>query len=83
MVLAGTVGKRITGGYPEGYLEAYERAGADGGALVEDAGRHSTLQPSSGWLLYGPVKHDRNATQALNAELGMLPGYLDAHGCAG
>lgn len=81
MVLAGTVGKRITGGYPEGYLEAYERAGPDGGALVEDAGRHSTLQPGSGWLLYGPVKHDRNATQAMNAELGMLPGYLGAHGC--
>lgn len=82
MVLAGTVGKRITGGYPEGYLEAYERAGGDKEALVEDAEQHSTLQPGSGWLLYGPVKHDRNATEALNTELGLLPEYLAAYECS-
>lgn len=82
MVLAGTVGKRITEGYPEGYLEAYERAGADAGALVEDAEQHSTLQPGSGWLLYGPVKHDRNGTEPLNAELGLLPEYLAAYECS-
>ncbi|SPO00760.1 uncharacterized protein DNG_03508 [Cephalotrichum gorgonifer] len=80
MVLAGTVGKSITEGYPEGYVEAYERAGGEG--LEEDPAQHSTLQPGSGWLLYGPVSHDRNATIPENVELGQLPDYLDSSkGC--
>lgn len=81
MVLAGTVGKRITEGYPEGYLEAYERAGANKDALVEDVEQHTSLQPTSGWLLYGPVKHDRNATKPENAELGLMSGYISSFGC--
>ncbi|KAL2112976.1 hypothetical protein VUR80DRAFT_5880 [Thermomyces stellatus] len=81
MVLAGTVGKRITKGYPGGYLEAYERAGADQDALIEDVELHTTLQPSSGWLLYGPVKHDRNATKPENAELGLMSDYIGRFEC--
>ena len=82
MVLAGTIGKRITAGYPEGYLDAYERAGGDKDLLIEDVEQHSTLQPGSGWLLYGPVKHDRNATEPLNAELGLLPDFIGMYECS-
>ncbi|CAI4216869.1 unnamed protein product [Parascedosporium putredinis] len=84
MVLAGTLGKRITEGYPDGYIEAYKRAAKAKSAdkknkdddndeeieVDDDPANHGTIQPSSGWLLYGPVDHERNATLPLNAELG-------------
>jgi len=85
MILAGTLGKRITEGYPDGYIEGYEEW------MVDDTGRakppqeqraaHSTLQPMSGWMLYGPVPHDREAPAPQNNELGTLPGYIRSNTC--
>ena len=59
-VLAGTLGKQITGGPPAGYEAALRRVGNT--TLLANASNaaHSTLKPMSGWLLYGPV--DYNAT---------------------
>jgi len=88
MVLAGTLGKRITEGYPDGYLDAYQRAakakaGDDGeeAEVDDDPAHHGTLQPSSGWLLYGPVEHERNATQVIDLELRSLPDYFRTGNC--
>jgi hypothetical protein len=88
MVLAGTLGKRITDGYPDGYLDAYQRAAkakaGDGGEEAEvddDPTHHGTLQPSSGWLLYGPVEHERNVTQVIDLELRSLPDYFRTGNC--
>jgi hypothetical protein len=63
-VAAGTLGKQITVGPPEGYEEAVRRTGGgDGGlAAAADASLHGMLQPLSGWMLYGPVDHDLNVT---------------------
>jgi hypothetical protein len=85
MLLAGTLGKRITEGYPDGYIKGYEEW------MANDAGRakppeerraaHSTLQPMSGWMLYGPVPHDRESPSPKNQELGMLPAYIKSNTC--
>jgi hypothetical protein len=56
-VAAGTLGKQITQGPPEGYKEALVRAGEDG-ALADDKAAHGTLRPLSGWMLYGPLDHN-------------------------
>jgi uncharacterized protein DUF4419 len=85
MILAGTLGKRITEGYPDGYIEGYEAwmVGDTGRAKPpeEQRAKHSTLQPMSGWMLYGPVAHDREAPAPQNQELGMLPGYIRGNSC--
>jgi len=60
-VAAGTLGKQITTGPPEGYKEALQRTGGNL-TLAEDVGIHGTLRPLSGWMLYGPVDH--NATNS-------------------
>jgi hypothetical protein len=61
-VAAGTLGKQITAGPPDGYREALLRAGGNA-SLAEEGSRelHGTLKPLSGWMLYGPLDH--NATQ--------------------
>lgn len=56
-VAAGTLGKRMVQGPPEGYAEALARAGQDV-SLADDASQHGTLRPLSAWMLYGPVDHD-------------------------
>ncbi|PKS10688.1 hypothetical protein jhhlp_002444 [Lomentospora prolificans] len=93
MVLAGTLGKRVTEGYPDGYIDAYKRAAKakrvgdddeedEAIEVDDDPTHHGTIQPSSGWLLYGPVDHGRNATQAINEELGFLPTYFEDDNCS-
>jgi hypothetical protein len=51
-VLAGTVGKKISKGMPEGYEEAAKAARIS----IPDVPleEHSILQPGSAWMLYGP-----------------------------
>ncbi|KAL1837097.1 hypothetical protein VTJ49DRAFT_4294 [Mycothermus thermophilus] len=58
-VAAGTLGKQITEGPPEGYQEALKRVGEQG---VEDVKQHATLKPMSAWMLYGPLEHNRTQT---------------------
>lgn len=60
-VAAGTLGKQITPGPPEGYGEALKRTGGNV-SLADDEARHGTLKPMSGWMLYGP--RDHNATRS-------------------
>jgi hypothetical protein len=51
-VLAGTVGKKISKGMPDGYEEAAKAAQIEiPDVPLED---HSILQPGSAWMLYGP-----------------------------
>ncbi|KAL2149110.1 hypothetical protein VTH82DRAFT_8458 [Thermothelomyces myriococcoides] len=56
-VAAGTLGKQITQGFPEGYEEALERLGDPEEKARAAAGEHATLRPLSGWMLYGPLEH--------------------------
>ncbi|KAF2470975.1 uncharacterized protein BDR25DRAFT_303549 [Lindgomyces ingoldianus] len=53
-VLAGNVGKRISTGVPEGYATALSRFN---GSSVDQKLPHGTLQPLSGWMIYGPAPH--------------------------
>ncbi|KAK4126757.1 hypothetical protein N657DRAFT_661127 [Parathielavia appendiculata] len=62
-VAAGTLGKQITEGPPEGYREALGGAG-DGVALAEGGKEmHATLRPLSGWMLYEPLHHNTTLTK--------------------
>ncbi|KAK4149908.1 hypothetical protein C8A00DRAFT_18470 [Chaetomidium leptoderma] len=53
-VAAGTLGKSIVSGPPEGYAAALARAGKDT-ALATQANTHGTIRPLSAWMLYGPL----------------------------
>jgi hypothetical protein len=56
-VAAGTLGKRMVEGAPEGYAAALARAGKNT-SQAADAKRHGTLRPLSAWMLYGPLNHN-------------------------
>ncbi|KAK4191912.1 hypothetical protein QBC35DRAFT_257672 [Podospora australis] len=68
-VAAGTLGKKITKGYPEGYTKALERAGIKSN-VAANASAHGTLRPLSAWMLYGPLSH--NATKTYRPSQGEL-----------
>ena len=55
-VAAGTMGKEVKEGWPEGYEAAVKRAG---GAVKGERAGHGTLRPLSAWVLYGPVEHKK------------------------
>ena len=72
-VMAGTLGKKITPGAPNGYVKALERAGKDSLIASANSSDHSTLQPLSAWMLYGPVNHNAtNSRWITETELGEL-----------
>lgn len=74
-VMAGTLGKKITKGVPDGYAAAVARAGLKADKL--DVSQHSTLQPLSAWALYGPYPHSSNATSKTSyAEYTEVTGWL-------
>ncbi|KAK4443664.1 hypothetical protein QBC34DRAFT_416737 [Podospora aff. communis PSN243] len=83
---AGTMGKTIRAGAPAGYEAALRRAGGDLTLLDESKkGLHSTLQPQSAWMLYGPSPHNRTRQYWLDEEeifsdvwAGVLPGLPPA-----
>ncbi|KAL2115478.1 hypothetical protein VTJ04DRAFT_9733 [Mycothermus thermophilus] len=59
-VAAGTLGKQITQGPPEGYVEAVQRVGEEvDKAVLKDVSRHATLKPMSAWMVYGQAPHNR------------------------
>ncbi|KAK4234609.1 hypothetical protein C8A03DRAFT_47100 [Achaetomium macrosporum] len=53
-VAAGTLGKRLVSGPPEGFAAALARAGQDT-SVAANASAHGTLRPLSAWMLYGPL----------------------------
>ena len=62
-VAAGTIGKQIKSGPPAGYADALRRSGGDLTLLDESKkASHSTLQPMSAWMLYGPSPHNATTT---------------------
>jgi len=61
-VVAGTLGKRIRKGAPEGFAEALRRNNGSEQFLVNQT-EHGTLQAMSAWMFYGPVPE--NATTGL------------------
>ncbi|KAK3306407.1 uncharacterized protein B0T15DRAFT_501092 [Chaetomium strumarium] len=68
-VAAGTLGKRLVSGPPDGYAAALARAGADE-SLAANASAHGTLRPLSAWMLYGPLyPPGPNITEGLDEEL--------------
>ncbi|KAK0642069.1 hypothetical protein B0T16DRAFT_335973 [Cercophora newfieldiana] len=63
-VAAGAMGKTIKPGPPAGYADALKRTGGDLSLLDEGKkNQHSTLQPMSSWMLYGPSPHNATTTQ--------------------
>ncbi|CAK7218885.1 hypothetical protein SBRCBS47491_003657 [Sporothrix bragantina] len=54
-VLAGTLGKQISPGAPDGYADALRRANQTGMLSSVNTTTHSALQPLSAWMLYGPA----------------------------
>ncbi|CAK7207960.1 hypothetical protein SEUCBS139899_010793 [Sporothrix eucalyptigena] len=54
-VLAGTLGKQISPGAPDGYADALRRANQTSLLTSVNATIHSALQPLSAWMLYGPA----------------------------
>ncbi|KAF2177665.1 hypothetical protein K469DRAFT_643895 [Zopfia rhizophila CBS 207.26] len=60
-VLAGNVGKHISNGVPEGYAVALKRFN---GSAVDESLPHGTLQPLSGWMIYGPAPHSNSTSRA-------------------
>ncbi len=52
---AGTLGKEIVQGVPEGYEEAVRRDGGNGTVGAKDG--QAVLKPMSGWMVYGPLAH--------------------------
>ncbi|KAK0620628.1 hypothetical protein B0T14DRAFT_538002 [Immersiella caudata] len=68
-VAAGTMGKTIKAGPPAGYEDALRRARGDLSLLGESKkGLHSTLQPQSAWMLYGPSPHNKTSGHWLDEE---------------
>ncbi|EJT78756.1 hypothetical protein GGTG_03854 [Gaeumannomyces tritici R3-111a-1] len=83
-LVAGTLGKAVSEGPPAGYAEALLRTGRQG---VSAVGVHSTLQPLSGWALYGPVDYNRTINRTMQDELATdvlasLGANFDATRCA-
>jgi hypothetical protein len=65
-VMAGTLGKKITKGAPEGYAAALTRAGVKEVSTIA-AANQSTLQPMSAWALYGPYPHNATGVSKLRS----------------
>lgn len=61
-VLAGNIAKRVAPGLPDGYAEALKRFN---GSEVDEMLPRGKLQPTSAWVLYGPVP----ATDAAETEV--------------
>ncbi|KAK3374349.1 hypothetical protein B0T24DRAFT_626216 [Lasiosphaeria ovina] len=74
-VAAGTMGKQITAGAPEGYADALKRVGGD--VASKWLGRvgekiHATLKPLSAWMLYGPIAHNTTTKYTWMDELDLV-----------
>ncbi|KAL1894386.1 hypothetical protein Sste5346_005887 [Sporothrix stenoceras] len=54
-VLAGTLGKQISPGAPDGYADALQRANQTSLLPSVNETIHSALMPLSAWMLYGPA----------------------------
>ncbi|KAL2267879.1 hypothetical protein VTJ83DRAFT_5156 [Remersonia thermophila] len=57
-VAAGSLGKSLVQGPPQGYREALIRAGQDP-SIADNKTAHGTVRPLSAWLLYGPLPESR------------------------
>ncbi|KAK1832575.1 hypothetical protein QBC39DRAFT_404424 [Podospora conica] len=83
-VAAGTMGKEIKEGWPEGYEAAVKRGG--GKAVLGARSGHATLRPLSSWVLYGPVPHAKErggwvGEEDLNDGVTSLRGGLQRGEC--
>ncbi|KJR89701.1 uncharacterized protein SPSK_06271 [Sporothrix schenckii 1099-18] len=54
-VLAGTLGKQVSPGAPDGYADALRRANQTALLTSVNSTIHSALMPLSAWMLYGPA----------------------------
>jgi hypothetical protein len=54
-VLAGTLGKQVSPGAPDGYADALQRANQTSRLASVNVTVHSALMPLSAWMLYGPA----------------------------
>ncbi|KAK4032811.1 hypothetical protein C8A01DRAFT_40755 [Parachaetomium inaequale] len=78
-VSAGTLGKRMVQGPPEGYAAALARAGQDT-ALAANASAHGTIRPLSAWMLYGPLyPPDMKESESYDRELQIIVGRAKAN----
>jgi hypothetical protein len=57
MVLAGNLGKLVRPGVPKGYAAAMNAINASMTTLT--SGQHGSIEPSSAWMMYGPVAADK------------------------
>lgn len=80
-VAAGTLGKHMVEGSPEGYAAALERAGKSTKG-ADDPSLHGTLRPLSAWMLYGPLDHDaEHPTMHYDAEISTILGRNNHWDC--
>jgi len=84
-VMAGTLGKQITRGAPDGYAAAWARLNP-AARLRYNASEHATLQPLSAWMLYGPRSHNDSGQRLagdreVNTLLDQVGTYFNATRC--
>jgi hypothetical protein len=78
-VSAGTLGKRMVQGPPEGYAAALARASQDT-ALAANASAHGTIRPLSAWMLYGPLNPPgMKQSELYDRELQIIVGRAKAN----
>ncbi|KAK3377079.1 hypothetical protein B0T24DRAFT_525801 [Lasiosphaeria ovina] len=74
-VAAGPIGKQITEDPPAGYREAVLRAGGNGSLVGggDEKKGHASLRPLSGWMVYGPLEHNKtNSAWVVEDELAIV-----------
>lgn len=79
MLMAGTLGKKVVSGTPGGYAGALQRAGQEEDPVVGGTSVHYTLQPLSGWAVYGPVDTDATVRYVEEWELANLTSSVRAN----
>lgn len=71
LLVAGNLGKRITTGAPRSYFEKTKKAGRH---YEEDESKHATLQPMSGWMLFGDKDEKKDMIMPMNNKYNGIAG---------
>lgn len=73
-VMAGTLGKRITKGAPQGFENALKKVNGSA-RYLQNQTEQGTLQPLSAWMLYGPMETNSSRSGNRDTEMGQISLY--------